>query len=104
MSPMTDQNQTATCPGNDPACPCQDGDACHYRDIPELKIECDYLPLDEIQTSIASFDMGDICLLRIAIHNDSHNVRASVYLGATKAKALAEAVLEAVEVINDAAE
>lgn len=22
------------CIGNDPACPCQDGDACHYRDIP----------------------------------------------------------------------
>lgn len=22
------------CIGNDPGCPCQDGDACHYRDIP----------------------------------------------------------------------
>lgn len=23
------------CPGNDPLCPCQDGDACHYRDMPD---------------------------------------------------------------------
>jgi hypothetical protein len=22
------------CIGNDPLCPCQDGDACHYRDLP----------------------------------------------------------------------
>jgi hypothetical protein len=22
------------CIGNDPYCPCQDGDSCHYRDIP----------------------------------------------------------------------
>jgi hypothetical protein len=26
--------ETTNCIGNDPACPCQDGDACHYRDIP----------------------------------------------------------------------
>lgn len=24
---------TATCPGNDPSCPCQDGDACHYKAV-----------------------------------------------------------------------
>ena len=30
---MTD-NQTTPCIGNDPACPCQDGDACHYIDLP----------------------------------------------------------------------
>lgn len=23
--------QPAPCPGSDPFCPCQDGDACHYR-------------------------------------------------------------------------
>lgn len=27
-------NSTTGCIGNDPGCPCQDGDACHYRDIP----------------------------------------------------------------------
>ena len=27
-------NAMSTCPGNDPGCPCQDGDACHYRDMP----------------------------------------------------------------------
>ncbi len=26
--------ETTSCIGNDPGCPCQDGDACHYRDIP----------------------------------------------------------------------
>jgi hypothetical protein len=24
------------CPGNDPYCPCQDGDACHYKPLPAL--------------------------------------------------------------------
>lgn len=23
------------CIGNDPLCPCQDGDVCHYRDLPD---------------------------------------------------------------------
>ena len=26
--------EATPCIGNDPGCPCQDGDACHYRDIP----------------------------------------------------------------------
>ena len=25
------------CIGNDPACPCQDGDLCHYKDSPDGK-------------------------------------------------------------------
>jgi hypothetical protein len=25
------------CIGNDPSCPCRDGDACHYRDVPGPK-------------------------------------------------------------------
>lgn len=28
-----DPKQTTKCPGNDPGCPCQDGDACHYCDL-----------------------------------------------------------------------
>lgn len=27
-------NGPAPCIGNDPGCPCQDGDACHYVDMP----------------------------------------------------------------------
>jgi len=27
----------ARCIGRDPLCPCQDGDACHYRDTPTTK-------------------------------------------------------------------
>lgn len=26
-------DHTTACVGNDPACPCQDGDACHYVDV-----------------------------------------------------------------------
>lgn len=29
-----DKERWSTCIGNDPYCPCQDGDACHYRDLP----------------------------------------------------------------------
>ncbi len=29
---MTDLRQAAPCIGKDPRCPCQDGDACHYKD------------------------------------------------------------------------
>jgi len=29
--------EPAPCAGNDPLCPCQDGDACHYRDSGETK-------------------------------------------------------------------
>lgn len=29
--------QRDPCIGNDPACPCQDGDACHYKDTPTTK-------------------------------------------------------------------
>ena len=32
---MTSDPKMTACPGNDPGCPCQDGNACHYRDIPE---------------------------------------------------------------------
>jgi hypothetical protein len=30
-------HQHAPCIGSDPLCPCQDGDACHYRDAGEGK-------------------------------------------------------------------
>ena len=29
---MADDPKTTPCIGADPACPCQDGDACHYRE------------------------------------------------------------------------
>lgn len=31
---MADEKQTTACIGNDPYCPCQDGFACHYVDLP----------------------------------------------------------------------
>lgn len=31
------QQQADPCIGNDPACPCQDGDLCHYKDSPDGK-------------------------------------------------------------------
>ncbi len=34
---VTEHHKAANCIGNDPACPCQDGDACHYKDTPTTK-------------------------------------------------------------------
>ena len=31
------KNQAKPCPGKDPLCPCQDGDACHYKDSGDTK-------------------------------------------------------------------
>lgn len=31
---MSEPGTTKRCIGNDPGCPCQDGDACHYVDMP----------------------------------------------------------------------
>jgi hypothetical protein len=34
---MTDLRQAEPCIGKDPRCPCQDGDACHYKDCGSTK-------------------------------------------------------------------
>lgn len=35
--PLFTSPPAAPCVGNDPACPCQDGDLCHYKDSPDGK-------------------------------------------------------------------
>jgi len=59
--------QRDPCIGNDPACPCQDGDACHYKDTPTTKAwpipKREQFPGDTLERAIddyvADYELND---------------------------------------------
>jgi hypothetical protein len=63
------ESKTTTCIGNDPSCPCQDGDMCHYRGpnawpIPNVIItlcaDCGHEENDHIEEDDCSYCVGEI--------------------------------------------
>ena len=69
----TNATQAEPCIGSDPACPCQDGDACHYKDTPTTKA----WPIPQSEPKrpvievITEFDaIGNWC--RVALTVDGH--------------------------------
>lgn len=65
------------CIGNDPLCPCQDGDLCHYRG-PNAWRPAKWLPKDG-KTSLDGLQPNQHILFRFILTRNGHNV--SLYGG-----------------------
>jgi hypothetical protein len=55
--PPRPEQQAEQCVGKDPRCPCQDGDACHYKDCGDTKA----LPVPVAQRPWIELTFAEIC-------------------------------------------
>jgi len=84
LRPAPAAPQAEPCIGNDPACPCQDGDACHYKDaadgtkawpVPQAEPKREPLSDDEI---LDILDIATAADLRFSMYSDDVETRAAI--------------------------